>query len=508
MKAESDSSQNKSASAKGGTYAAAARCLAEIVLAGQSSEQAFAKLKLNESAARQCKAQTLQCLRLLLPLQRIALSLVDKRINEKDQILAYLLIVSINDLLYAHRPSHAVVDEAVAAARLLKRSSAASLVNATLRRAAEDSKALFEQIQTEKPENRFPGWLKKQLKRAYPEFYRTIAHESSKIAPIWLSISEQHSNRKVKHASLITQFKQSLTQTTLGLSPLPYLEAPFQEQAIQLVDKVEISSLPGFNRGSAFVQDRAAQLCREFLPIQAHDTILDACTAPGGKLMQLVSLARLKQLPIHIDAADLSNSRLDRTRTNLQRLDIKIVESAPAFHTQTVRLLQQDLTKRDSAAHSSSRYDRILLDAPCSATGVIRRHPDIPFVRKPADITELVSVQAQILDALWDDLKPGGHLLYATCSILPQENTAQIEAFVERHKQTAKVLALPDKFGGVAQAFGRQWLPGDDRLYSSTLPPPIPPAQNSPERSIMPATSPSLSEDSDGFYYCLLAKAS
>ena len=497
-------------SAKGSTHAAAAQCLVDIVLLQRSTEQVFEALKLDGDKIKQCQAQVLHCLRKLLPLSALASELSHQKIKEKDQVLLYLIVVGLGDLLLSDRADYAVVDECVAAVALLKKQSASGLVNAVLRTAVKRRPDLKDRLHAQPAISRFPGWIRKKLKRTYPTHFEMIAAQSGMIAPIWLSIDES--------AVSAEAFKRKLRSQGIA-----FQENTAQADTLILVARPDITKLPGFAEGHFFVQDRAAQLCARFLPIDAGQRILDACTAPGGKLMQLVCKARLLKLALHIDAVDLSAKRLARTRENLTRLGVNIVEKDQdeTESRQTVSLQQTDL----DCDELTTTYDAILLDAPCSASGVIRRHPDIPFVRKPADVRDLVKLQSRLLASLWKQLKPGGHLLYATCSIFPEENSEQIAAFMQTAGDQAEALALPAIYGGIETEFGRQWLPGDDRCYelphqqiathrnTST--------QREQERSILAdragtnsfvdnshfTHSSESSYDSDGFYYCLLRKA-
>ncbi|CAN8138735.1 16S rRNA (cytosine967-C5)-methyltransferase [uncultured Thiomicrorhabdus sp.] len=232
---------------------------------------------------------------------------------------------------------------------------------------------------------------------------------------------------------------------------------PHCQQGIVLAQSSDITQLPTYEEGGFSVQDAAAQQAAQLLQPQAGQRVLDACAAPGGKTSHLLEYANAN---LDLLALEKEPERLDRLAENLHRLG-----------------LECDYRVGDAGQPDewwdSNPFDKILLDAPCSATGIIRRHPDIKWHRIPKDIEELVQIQQQIIDALWQTLKPGGQMLYATCSVLPQENREQMVSFLERTAD-AKLVPLDVDWGWTKSEVGRQILPGQDGM--------------------------------DGFYYCLLQK--
>jgi 16S rRNA (cytosine967-C5)-methyltransferase len=218
---------------------------------------------------------------------------------------------------------------------------------------------------------------------------------------------------------------------------------------------MEVSELPGFGDGLISVQDQAAQLCANLLNPQAGERVLDACAAPGGKTAHLLEVCP----ELELTALDISAKRLVKVEENLQRLGL------------TARIRQGD-ARQLGDWWDQQPVDRILLDAPCSATGVIRRHPDIKLLRRADDIKKLVETQAQMLSTLWPLLKTGGMLLYSTCSILAEENDQQIQRFIQNNDD-AREQPIHAEWGH-ARPVGRQILPGED--------------------------------DMDGFYYALIYK--
>jgi 16S rRNA (cytosine967-C5)-methyltransferase len=225
---------------------------------------------------------------------------------------------------------------------------------------------------------------------------------------------------------------------------------PEAKDAIKLATPCDVKLLPGFEQGWVSVQDAAAQLSVHYLAPQAKELILDCCAAPGGKTAHI-----LEQIPdAQVVAVDCDSSRLKRVNENLERLNLD------------AKIICGDARHPEDWWHGET-FDRILLDAPCSATGVIRRHPDIKWLRRADDITALVSLQSEILDAMWAQLKPGGTMVYATCSVLHQENSQQIKTFLSRTL--------------------------DAQLINSEI--------DNPGRQILPGEN-----DMDGFYYAVLRK--
>jgi 16S rRNA (cytosine967-C5)-methyltransferase len=220
---------------------------------------------------------------------------------------------------------------------------------------------------------------------------------------------------------------------------------------------VDVDSLPGFESGAVSVQDEAAQLCAPLLQLAPHMNVLDACAAPGGKTAHLLETAP----SIHLTAIEIDPDRSKKIAGNLERLKLQVAHLIVADVCETADWQQQT---------GNSLFDRILLDAPCSATGVIRRHPDIKLLRRPTDIRALTQQQLNLLSALWSVLKPNGVLLYATCSLLPQENDQVIEKFISTNTD-ASVDQINEIFG-IATSCGRQLFPqeaGHDGFYFSRL---------------------------------------
>ncbi len=282
-----------------------------------------------------------------------------------------------------------------------------------------------------------PSWLVKRLRTAYPAQWEEIVEANNQRPPMWLRVNRQHHSRDAWLALL----EES------GITGFPHSDYP---DAVRLDTPVSVHTLPGFEQGWVTVQDASAQGCIPLLDPQDGEDILDLCAAPGGKTTHILEAAP----HANVMAVDIDEQRLSRVYENLKRLGM----------TATVK---QGDGRYPQQWCENKQFDRILLDAPCSATGVIRRHPDIKWLRRDRDISELAALQSQILDAIWPLLKPGGTLLYATCSVLPEENTQQVAAFLKRTPDAQLTLT------GTPDSPGIQNLPasteGDGFFYAKLL---------------------------------------
>lgn len=378
--------------------------------------------------------------RVLPRLEKMIALLVDKPLKGKTRIVHCLLLVGLYQILYTRIPVHAAVDEVVNATKALNVEQFRGLVNAVLRRFLREQADIL--AQTDKHWHTLhPEWLVNELKSAYPN-WREIVEANNQKPPMWLRVNEQKNSPKTYRALLDEQ--KIATET--GDQP----------QALRLLQAVGVNQLPQFVEGAVTVQDLHAQWAARLLEPQNGELILDACAAPGGKTTHILELAPQAE----VIALDVEPQRLVRVEENLARLN------------QRAKVVCGDATKPDQwlaeLGKSAVKFDRILLDAPCSATGVIRRHPDIKWLRKEADIAPLVQLQAAILSALWQKLKPNGVLIYATCSLLPAENSQQIAHFLQQHSD-AKLDILPFS---PTQTVGFQFFPqpeGGDGFYYAKL---------------------------------------
>ena len=324
----------------------------------------------------------------------------------------------------------------------LKKPWAKGLLNAVLRNAQRDSEALLAELEHDPVvRTAHPRWLQKSLKAFWPQQWEAICAANNAHPPMILRVNRRHKTRD--------QYLQLLAESDVQAQPCVY-----SRDGIVLAEACDVRNLPGFAEGWISVQDEAAQLAADLLDLAPGQRVLDACCAPGGKTCHILEAE--PQLA-GVVAVDLEAKRLVRVRENLERLGL------------SAELIAAD--GRDTATWWDGKpFQRILLDAPCSATGVIRRHPDIKLTRQPDDIAALASLQGELLDAMWQTLEVGGILLYATCSTLPTENTEVIEAFLAR-TPGARELDIAGQFG-IKQPHGRQLLAqegGHDGFYYAKL---------------------------------------
>ncbi|MFQ6348156.1 16S rRNA (cytosine(967)-C(5))-methyltransferase RsmB [Pseudomonas sp. R11F] len=375
-------------------------------------------------------------------LSALAAKLLQKPFKAADADVEALLLVGLYQLLYTRVPAHAAIGETVGCADKLKKPWAKALLNAVLRRAQRESEALLAELEHDPVvRTAHPRWLQKALKAFWPQQWEAICAANNAHPPMILRVNRRHHSRDA--------YLQLLTTAGINATPCVY-----SVDGIVLEAATDVRSLPGFAEGWISVQDEAAQLAADLLDLAPGQRVLDACCAPGGKTCHILEVE--KDLA-GVVAVDLEAKRLVRVRENLARLGLN------------ADLIAAD--GRDTASWWDGKpFQRILLDAPCSATGVIRRHPDIKLTRQPDDIAALAVLQGELLDALWPTLEVGGILLYATCSTLPTENTEVIQAFLAR-TSGARELDLATA-AGIKQPHGRQLLAqegGHDGFYYAKL---------------------------------------
>jgi len=369
-----------------------------------------------------------------LQLQWLANTLLARPLKPRDSDILALILTGLYQLGYMRVAAHAAIDETVEAARALHKPWAAGLINALLRRFQREQEELQQRL-LQDPEARHahPQWLLDRLRRAWPEQWEAIVHAANQQAPMALRVNLGRISRR----DYFSQLREA------GIAARP---ARWTGSGVLLDKPLEVSRLPGFSDGLVSVQDCGAQLAAGLLDVQAGDRVLDACAAPGGKTGHL-----LEQAPadVMLTAVDIEPRRLRRIGENLDRLGLQ------------AQVVQGDAAQ-PAGEWASSRYQRILLDVPCSATGVIRRHPDIKLLRKVDDIASLSTLQEKMLDSIWPLLARGGHLLYATCSLLPEENELQLRRFLARQTDARELKIEAD--WGHAREIGRQTLPGEDAM--------------------------------------------
>lgn len=363
-------------------------------------------------------------------LAAIAALLLERPLKEKDGDIHALLLIGLYQLKYMRLPAHAAVTETVAAAEALGKPWAKNLLNACLREYLRRAARLDEVIENDPTlQYSHPAWLIEEIRRVYPEHWERILAAGNERPPMVLRVNLLKNSRDEYLARL----------EAAGLAAAPHTAA---ESAVTIATPVAVAELPGFAQGCVSVQDAAAQLAAGLLDARPGERVLDACAAPGGKTAHLLERTPALAECVALDADPARTALIEQ---NLARLGLN------------ARVVVGD------AAGPATWWDgrpfaRILADAPCSATGVIRRHPDIKLRRRPEDLPKLIETQRRILDGLWPLLSRGGKLLYATCSILPRENEQQIEAFLARHADAREAPLVPPV--GLARAAGRQILPG------------------------------------------------
>jgi 16S rRNA (cytosine967-C5)-methyltransferase len=349
-----------------------------------------------------------------------------KPLGRRDAPVRALLHVGFAQL-DMQLPAHAALDATVEAARAMGRTHQAGMVNALLRR------ALREGLPAGDPGAAWPTWLRERVRRDWPQDADAIFAASAGAAPLWLRVNRTRTSREAYRAQL----------QAAGLEAT----APeFPTEALVLADSVPVHALPGFDDGLVSVQDGSAQCVADALAPAPGARVLDACAAPGGKSAHLLE----RDPALQLTALDVDARRLRRVAETHARL---------AVPGATLRAADAaDL----GAWWDGTPFDGILIDAPCSATGVVRRQPDVLLHRRESDLAALCATQARLLDACWRTLAPGGVLLYATCSILVEENAAQVDAFLARTPD-ARPESLDARFGRTS-GVGRQRFPGDDGM--------------------------------------------
>ena len=387
---------------------------------------------------------------------------LSKPLKARDSDIRVLIMVGLYQLHHLNTPAHAATSETVNATLELEKEWAKPLVNAVLRRSQRDYPRLKAELDRYPNANySHPGWLIDRIKEDWPDMWEAVLQANNQRPPQHLRVNVLQTSREA--------YLDDLRRTGIMAEKTDLIPC-----AIQVLDPVDVNRLPGFDGGQVSIQDAGAQLAAILLDPQPGNRVLDACAAPGGKTTHI---CELQPAIAEITALDIDEKRLERLRDTLIRLklDATVIE-ADAARTETW--------------WDGRLFDRILLDAPCSATGVIRRHPDIKRLKTPEQVPTLQISQAQLLAALWPLLKPGGRLLYSTCSVLREENDRVIECFLDNHP-SARPEAVRDvwgqsKFGeftltpglrtewGIAAEYGRQLLPCLD--------------------------------DTDGFYYAVLTK--
>lgn len=462
------------------TRACAAQILAEIFNQKNSLNQVLAeKVAGVTHTANRGFIQELcyGTLRWYHQLNAISQILLKQPLKSKDSDIHALVLIGFYQLLHLKTAPHAAIHETVQATRDLKKPWATGLINGVLRALQRNEAGLLQKInQAPSAQYSHPQWLLKALQQAWPEQWQTIVTANNQHPPLTLRVN------RLKYTS--EEYLQLLQQHTIAAQATQYTT-----HGITLAEACDVKKLPGFAEGAISVQDGAAQLAAELLDLRPGLRVLDACAAPGGKTAHILETEpNLSELVI----IDIDERRLQKIEENLKRLGLY-------KHQQDYMRLDEDRTLQGCKASAyrevpvriqshvsllmhcadaaqpeqwwdKKLFDRILLDAPCSATGVIRRHPDIKLLRRAEDIPTLAALQQNLLNKLWPLLKSGGLLVYATCSLLPQENSQVLENFLTTHPDAQEKTLNVD--WGIKTNIGRQIFPelnGMDGFYYGCL---------------------------------------
>lgn len=415
--------------------AVAAKIIKQVLLQQASLNSLFAEQlpKLPENERGLCQQLCYGVLRFQPQLQALSDQLLKKPFKNKDADILALILCGLYQLRSMRVPEHAALSETVNASKALGKNWAAGLINATLRNYQRQQKELEANIKNN-PAAQFahPQWLIDRFKKDWPEQWQQILTANNQQAPMILRVNRGHFTRD--------EYLTLLAQNEIGASALSECR-----QGIILDKACDVFDLPGFSAGSISVQDGAAQVAAELLQLESGQRVLDACAAPGGKTGHILESAD----NLEVTALDIDDKRLQQVEQNLERLNL------------SATLIAADASNID-AWWDKKQFDRILIDAPCSGSGVIRRHPDIKQLRREQDIDNLTIQQRELLEQLWPLLKPDGLLVYTTCSAFKKENEDQIRDFLQRHPEAEEY--CPANEPAARQTFGYQRLPGDDQL--------------------------------------------
>ena len=429
MSTASPAVDSKSAASR----AAAARVVGEVIEGGHNLDEALADVKAGVPARAhpELQAWAYGTVRWWPRIERQLAALSTRPLAELDRLPLALLAVALFQIQHSPIPAHAIVHESVAATRLLGAAQASGFVNAVLRRYLRE-RARIDALVLKHPVGRYahPRWLIERLQQDWPAEFGRMLDAANEHPPMWLRVNERKQD--------VDACQRSLADSGFKTERSPYVPT-----ALCLAQAASVDLIPGFTTGALSVQDAGAQLAAFLLDARTGDRVLDACAAPGGKTCHIAE--RTEGLA-ELLAIDKDQDRLGLITENLDRLGL------------SARVVAAD------AAHprewwDGRPFDRILLDVPCSATGVIRRHPDIKVLRRREDIAVFARLQSELLAALWPLLVPGGRLVYASCSILRAENSAVVSGFLAGHPDA--MILRPDP---APPGLGRS-LAGEPGLY-------------------------------------------
>jgi 16S rRNA (cytosine967-C5)-methyltransferase len=423
---------------------AALQALLDVLVRGRFLDDALERCLANVSDARErglARELAYGVCRYWFRLDALGVQLLDRPLKARDKDVAAILALGLYQLEFSRVAPHAAVSETVALCGGIRKQWASGLVNAVLRRFQRE-RARCVQSAEQSPVARYahPAWLLDDLRKAWPDHWQDMVSANNAQAAMTLRVNLARSSRE-----------QALQM--LAAEGVPARATRHSSAGIVLEQPRDVSLLPGFEDGLLSVQDEAAQLSASLLQVESGSRFLDACSAPGGKLAHVLETT----VQVNATALERDAARTRRTAATLDRLHL------------TARLCNTDACDV-SSWWDGVPFERILLDAPCSATGVIRRHPDIKLHRRREDVTTLAATQTGLLEALWPVLARDGRLLYATCSVMPEENASVVTRFASAHGDVE--LVQPDVTWGVPATAGRQVLPGEagmDGFYYALL---------------------------------------
>ena len=411
----------------------AIQALSEVLDSNKSLAESAALSQIRDSRDNAfARHLTYGVLRWLTALDWLAGELLTKPLKKRERDVQRLLLLGLQQLWHDQTASHAAVNETAECARLLGKPWAVGLINAVLRRFQREQAQLLDKLGQARQRFAHPDWMLKEIQQDWPENWQAIVDANNCQAPLWLRINRQ-------------QADESALRNDLKTAGFEITSHPYAPDAISINPASAVGKIPNFERGWLSVQDPAAQLAKDLLDPQPGERILDACAAPGGKTAHL-----LESCPeIELTVLDKQAQRLEQVHQTLERLN-----------------LSANTLLADAAATEDwwkgEKFHKILLDAPCSATGVIRRHPEIKWLRSSEQVDAAVQIQADLLTALWPLLQTGGILVYATCSVLKRENDQQIQRFLEQHTDVAVETSAVE--WGLAGPCGRQIMPGEAQM--------------------------------------------
>ena len=430
----------------------ACNVLTQVLFGGASLSPTLAKAQAklpNKQDRAQLQAICFETCRYYYKLKAITDLLLKHPIKAKQQAVSCLIYIGLYQLLHTQTPAYAIVSETLKTAEKINFKEAKPLLNAVLQNFIRKKETLLSEA-NKKLSSQFnhPDWLIEALQKAWPEQWQTILEANNQPPPLFIRVNAN----KIKcqdYLTLLDQYEIKNQKVIL-------------DDAIQILNPVSVDQLPNFFQGYCSIQDLSGQYVAEILELKNGQLVLDACAAPGSKTCHILEYSLEKNISLkNLTALEKDTSRISLINENILRLGLD---------STVLRVVNTDATDI-STYWDKQHFDRIMLDAPCSATGVIRRHPDIKLLRRPQDIESLAEQQWQLLNSLWSLLANNGLLVYTTCSILPAENENLISRFIEKQID-CKIKKINCPLPGIQLENGYQLLPqvnGADGFYYAVL---------------------------------------